>query len=68
MDLHPLILECDQMDRYCHFCMKKTETVSEDCVVCGLSKPRMEEWKQNRKPMEGEMSLTRGDNGKLIKD
>lgn len=25
--------------RYCHKCKKGTETLKEDCVECGLSKP-----------------------------
>ena len=46
------------MDRYCFFCGKDTKTVDEDCVVCGLSKPRIEKWRQNmahRKPVKGEL-------------
>lgn len=25
--------------RYCNYCRKGTETVDEDCTVCGFSKP-----------------------------
>ena len=29
--------------RHCNYCRKLTDTVDEDCVVCGLSKPYDEE-------------------------